>query len=153
MYAFGLHLGWGILHTAGVVLAVLLQYSLFNHFSVRMRSLGEEDSVSRIDEETRPIAKPWEKQSHVDFLHMVYLVGFSWQDRLVSSITGKRRSEVSFELTVSSLLGYGFQSLIVLLLGLTDNLEALADLILYGNSSVAFLVVVSSHFQWKARST
>jgi len=153
MYAFGQHLGWGILYTAGVVLAVLLQYSLFNHFSVRMRSLGEGDSVSRIDEETRPIAKPWEKQGHVDFLHMIYLVGFSWQDRLVGSITGKRRNEVSFELTVSSLLGYGFQSLIVLLLSLTNNLEALGDMILYGNSSVAFLVVVSSHFQWKARST
>ena len=84
---------------------------------------------------------------------MIYLVGFSWQDRLVGSITGKRRNEVSFELTVSSLLGYGFQSIIVLLLGLTNNLEALGDLILYGNSSVAFLVVVSSHFQWKGRST
>ena len=41
MYAFGQHLGWEALYTAGIVLAVLLQYSLFNHFSVMMRSLGE----------------------------------------------------------------------------------------------------------------
>ena len=116
-----------------------------------MRSLGEGGTISRVDEWERPVAKPWEKQSHVDFfLHRVYLVGFSWQDRLVSSITGKTRLGYSFELTASSLLGYGFQSLVVLSLSLTDNLEFLDELVLYANSSVALVAVVSSHFRWSS---
>jgi len=150
MYAFGQHLGWEALYTAGIVLAVLLQYSLFNHFSVMMRSLGEGETISRVDEWERPVAKPWEKQSHVDLLHRVYVVGFSWQDRLVSSITGKTRLGYSFELTASSLLGYGFQSLVVLSLSLTGNLEFLDELVLYANSSVALVAVVASHIRWSA---
>ena len=150
MYAFGQHLGWEALYTAGIVLAVLLQYSLFNHFSVMMRSLGEGETISRVDECERPVAKPWEKQSHVDLLHRVYVVGFSWQDRLVSSITGKTRLGYSFELTASSLLGYGFQSLVVLSLSLTGNLEFLDELVLYANSSVALAAVVASHIRWSA---
>ena len=149
MYAFGRYLDWGGPYTACIVLAVLLQYSLFNHFSVRMRGLGSGQNISRVDERIRPIAKPWEKQSHVDLLHRIYLIGFSWQDGIVSSITGKRRRRVSFELTASSLLGYGFQSIIILVLGLTGNLELLDELLLFVNGSVSVFVVLSSHIRWR----
>ena len=149
MYAFGRYLDWGVLYTVCIVLAVLLQYSLFNHFSVRMRSFGSGQNISRVDERIRPIAKPWEKQSHVDLLHGIYLIGFSWQDGIVSSITGKRRRRVSFELTASSLLGYGFQSMMILVLGLTSNLEILDEILLYANGSVSVLVVLSSHISWR----
>ena len=97
------------MYISGIVVAVLFQYSLFNNFSVRARGLGLGDDTSRIDEKICPVAKPWEKQIHVNFLHKIYLIGFSWQDQIIDRMTGKGSKNLSFELTVSSMLGYGFQ--------------------------------------------
>ena len=145
-YAFGQYLGWTGVYISGIVVAVLFQYSLFNHFSVRARGLGLGDDTSRIDEKVCPVAKPWEKQIHVNFLHKIYLVGFSWQDQIINLTTGKGSKNLSFELTVSSILGYGFQSIIILILGLSSNIDLLDDLILYVNSSLMILVILRSHF-------
>ena len=145
-YAFGQYLGWTGVYISGIVVAVLFQYSLFNHFSVRARGLGLGDDTSRIDEKVCPVAKPWEKQIHVNFLHKIYLVGFSWQDQIINLTTGKGSKNLSFELTVSSILGYGFQSIIILILGLSSNIDLLDDLILYVNSSLMILVVLRSYF-------
>ena len=145
-YAFGQYLGWAGVYISGIVVAVLFQYSLFNHFSVRARGLGLGDDTSRIDEKVCPVAKPWEKQIHVNFLHKIYLVGFSWQDQIIHLMTGKGSKNLSFELTVSSILGYGFQSIIILILGLSSNIDLLDDLILYVNSSLMILVILRSHF-------
>ncbi|MAQ05901.1 MAG: hypothetical protein CMA51_03810 [Euryarchaeota archaeon] len=145
-YAFGQYLGWNGVYISGIVVAVLFQYSLFNHFSVRVRGLGLGDDTSRIDEKVCPVAKPWEKQIHVNFLHKIYLVGFSWQDQIINLTTGKGSKNLSFELTVSSILGYGFQSIIILILGLSSNIDLLDDLILYVNSSLMILVILRSYF-------
>ena len=145
-YAFGQYLGWNGVYISGIVVAVLFQYSLFNHFSVRARGLGLGDDTSRIDEKVCPVAKPWEKQIHVNFLHKIYLVGFSWQDQIINLTTGKGSKNLSFELTVSSILGYGFQSIIILILGLSSNIDLLDDLILYVNSSLMILVIFRSYF-------
>ncbi len=145
-YAFGQYLGWNGVYISGIVVAVLFQYSLFNHFSVRARGLGLGDDTSRIDEKVCPVAKPWEKQIHVNFLHKIYLVGFSWQDQIINLTTGKGSKNLSFELTVSSILGYGFQSIIILILGLSSNIDLLDDLILYVNSSLMILVILRSYF-------
>jgi phosphatidylglycerophosphate synthase len=145
-YAFGQYLGWTGVYISGIVVAVLFQYSLFNHFSVRARGLGLGDDTSRIDEKVCPVAKPWEKQIHVNFLHKIYLVGFSWQDQIINLTTGKGSKNLSFELTVSSILGYGFQSIIILILGLSSNIDLLDDLILYVNSSLMILVILRSYF-------
>ena len=145
-YAFGQYLGWAGVYISGIVVAVLFQYSLFNHFSVRARGLGLGDDTSRIDEKVCPVAKPWEKQIHVNFLHKIYLVGFSWQDQIINLTTGKGSKNLSFELTVSPILGYGFQSIIILILGLSSNIDLLDDLILYVNSSLMILVILRSYF-------
>ena len=145
-YAFGQYLGWTGVYISGIVVAVLFQYSLFNHFSVRARGLGLGDDTSRIDEKVCPVAKPWKKQIHVNFLHKIYLVGFSWQDQIINLTTGKGSKNLSFELTVSSILGYGFQSIIILILGLSSNIDLLDDLILYVNSSLMILVILRSYF-------
>ena len=128
------------------MVAVLFQYSLFNHFSVRARGLGLGDDTSRVDEKICPVAKPWEKQVHVNFLHKIYLVGFSWQDQIIDMMTGKGSKNLSFELTISSMLGYGFQSIIILILGLSMNINLLDDLILYVNGTIMILVVLKSRF-------
>tara|TARA_B100000900_G_scaffold363288_1_gene337175 strand:+ start:19203 stop:19961 length:759 start_codon:yes stop_codon:yes gene_type:complete len=144
MAAFGQYLNWDILYISGIIIAVLFQYSLFNHFSVRAREIGSGDNTSRTNEFTCPLAKPWEKQIHVNFLHKIYLIGFSWQDRIIDLITGDGSEKLHFELTVSSMLGYGFQSLIILILGLSTRIDLLDDLILYANSLIMVVVVLRS---------
>ena len=145
-YAFGQHLGWDGVYISSIVVAVLFQYSLFNHFSVKARGLGLGDDTSRVDEKICPVAKPWEKQVHVNFLHKIYLVGFSWQDQIIDMMTGKGSKNLSFELTISSMLGYGFQSIIILILGLSMSINLLDDLILYVNGTIMILVVLKSRF-------
>jgi hypothetical protein len=74
------------------------------------------------------------------------LVGFSWQDQIIDRMTGKGSKNLSFELTVSSMLGYGFQSVIILILGLSMNIDLLDDLVLYVNSIVMIIVILRSSF-------
>ena len=48
MWAFGRLFGWEPLLTFALILATLLQYSLFNHYSILMRNLGSGDILSLI---------------------------------------------------------------------------------------------------------
>ena len=57
-YAFGQYLNWDNLYSIGIVIVILLQYSLFNHFSVKMRQIGAGDDTSHLDEKICPVAKP-----------------------------------------------------------------------------------------------
>ena len=145
MCAFGYFLDWSYLLTGGLIFAILFQYSLFNHFSIRARMIGAGDTTSRIDEKICPIAQPWEKQKHVNFFHKIYLIGFSWQDQIIDALAGKGSESLSFELTVSSLLGYGFQSILILILAFSSNIELLPELILGANGGLMVLVIIRSH--------
>ena len=144
MCAFGVVLDWEIGLTSIIILATLLQYSLFNHFSILMRTLGSGDSTSRIDERIRPVAQPWESQTTVNIFHTIYVLFFSWQDSLVSKLSGKGSEKLRFELTVSSSLGYGMQSIVIFLLALTQNLSYLPHLVLGVNGFIVVLVLVRS---------
>ena len=144
MYAFGSLFNWEITLTLIMILAILFQYSLFNHFSIMMRALGSGDMTSRIDERIRPTAYPWEKQKNVNFFHFVYLYCFSWQDYIISKLTGKGSEKLVFELTVSSILGYGMQSVFILILALTHNLDHLPILVLGVNVALMALVILRS---------
>jgi len=144
MCAFGIVLEWKIGLTSLMILAILLQYTLFNHFSILMRMLGSGDSTSRIDERVRPIAQPWERQRTVNVFHTIYVLFFSWQDSLVSSLCGKGSENLRFELTVSSSLGYGMQSIVIFLLALTQNLVYLPHLVLGVNGFLVALVLLRS---------
>jgi len=146
MYAFGIYLDWSYFLIGGAIMAVLFQYSLFNHFSVRARIIGAGDTTSRIDEKICPIAQPWEKQKHVNFLHKIYLIGFSWQDEIINFVAGDGSEDLSFELTLSSLLGYGAQSLLILGLALTTNIELIYELVFQINGVIMLLVIFRSRF-------
>jgi len=69
---------------------------------------------------------------------------------LINFITGNNNQNISFEFTLSSLLGYGFQSIIILILGLSMNINLLDELILIVNSSIAIIVIIKSHFLVRA---
>tara|TARA_B100000767_G_C19750881_1_gene530736 strand:+ start:1351 stop:2106 length:756 start_codon:yes stop_codon:yes gene_type:complete len=144
MYAFGVVLEWELLLTCGIILAILFQYSLFNHYSILMRALGSGDSTSRVDERIRPVAHPWEKQRNVTAFHFIYLCFFNWQDQIISKVTGKGSDSLTFELTIASSLGYGAQSLAILAMALTDTLAYLPHLFLGVNSVLMALVVLRS---------
>ena len=146
MLAFGSLFDWEIILTFAMILAILFQYSLFNHYSILMRSLGSGDATSRIDERIRPVAHPWEKQRNVNILHFIYLCFFNWQDRIISGLSGKGSKSLVFELTVSSALGFGMQSLLIFGLALTHNLEYLTHLVLGVNMFLMFSVLIRSRF-------
>ena len=144
MLAFGSLFDWEIILTFAMILAILFQYSLFNHYSILMRALGSGDATSRIDERVRPVAHPWEKQRNVNILHFIYLCFFNWQDRIISGLSGKGSKTLVFELTVSSALGFGMQSLLIFGLSLTQNLEYLPHLVLGVNMFLMASVLLRS---------
>lgn len=144
MLAFARVFDWAVWLTGGLILATLFQYSLFNHYSVLLRSLGSGDSTSRVDERIRPVANPWEKQSNVNVLHTIYLLFFSWQDRIIAGLYGKGSPTLVFELTVSSALGFGLQSLVILALAIMNSLAYLPELVLGFNMILMGLVLVRS---------
>ena len=144
MCAFGSLYDWGIAFTFGMIFAILFQYSLFNHYSILMRALGSGDATSRIDERVRPVAHPWEKQRNVNILHFIYLCFFNWQDRIISALSGKGSKSLVFELTVSSTLGFGMQSLLIFGLALTQSLEYLPHLVLGVNMFLMVSVLLRS---------
>ena len=148
MYAFGILLNWEITFTFTIILAILFQYSLFNHFSIMMRVLGSGDLTSRIDERIQPTAYPWEKQKNVNFFHFIYLCFFSWQDLIISKLTGKGSENLSFELSISSTLGYGAQSILILALAVSQNLDHLPTLFLGVNLVLMALPILYSRL-WK----
>ena len=142
--SLGILFEWRFLVTFLIIIATLIQYSLFNHYSIAMRTLGSGDTTSRIDESIRPTAYPWEKQSNVNFFHSVYLLFFSWQDRIISTLSGKGSKDLTFELTISSLLGFGFQSLVFLMLALTKQLDYVPHLVLGINMIIVAVVLLRS---------
>jgi len=146
MVAFSSILGWNALLTGGMVLATLIQYSLFNHYSVLLRMKGTGDFTSRIDEREQPVAYPWEKQSSVNAFHAIYVALFSWQDTLVTKCSGKGSSSLRFELTVSSFLGFGMQSLIIFGLAVVGSIHYLPELVLVLNMGLMVLVLLRSWF-------
>jgi len=145
MCAFGSLFEWGPLLTTALILATLIQYSLFNHYSIILRSRSSGDSTSRMDETVKPTAYPWEKQSSVNFFHMIYLIFFSWQDRIIAFLAGKGSNSLTFELTVSSTLGFGLQSLIIMVMAITTQLIYLPELILGVNFVLMAVVLLRSH--------
>lgn len=142
--AFGTLFAWELWLTCALILATLFQYSLFNHYSILMRTMGTGDATSRVDERIRPIAYPWERQVAVNFFHSLYLVFFSWQDRIIAVLAGNGSEDLKFELTVSSCLGFGMQSLLIFALAVSENLELLPELILGVNIAMMALVFVRS---------
>ena len=141
MAAFANVLAWSAVLLCGMVLSTLFQYSLFNRYSVLMRMKGTGDFTSRIDEREQPVAYPWEMQSTVNAFHAIYVVLFSWQDSLIAACSGKGSSSLRFELTVSSFLGFGMQSLIIFGLALFGGIDHLPVLVLGLNNALMVLVL------------
>ena len=146
MLAFGSVLEWDLRLTAGMILAILFQYSLFNHFSIRLRASGSGDTTSRMDERKCPDAHPWEKQRNVKIFHTIYLVCFYWQDRIVTALTGRGSKNLSVELSSSSALGYGMQSIVFACLAVIERLDFLPKLVLGVNNAIFAFAVLYSRF-------
>ena len=94
---------------------------------------------------TEDAANAWEKQSSVNYFHMIYLIFFSWQDRIIAFLAGKGSNSLTFELTVSSTLGFGLQSLIIMVMAITTQLIYLPELILGVNFVLMAVVLLRSY--------
>jgi phosphatidylglycerophosphate synthase len=145
MAAFSLELGWSALLGSGMIVSILFHYSLFNHFSIRLRASGAGDTTSRLDERVCPVAHPWEQQKNVNRFHFIYMVCFYWQDRIISALTGRGSPHLNVELSIVSGLGYGFQSLLLAALAVSNRLDLLPRLVLGLNNAVMLFVIVYSH--------
>ncbi|DAC43309.1 MAG TPA: hypothetical protein HA315_03810 [Candidatus Thalassarchaeaceae archaeon] len=144
MFAFGESLEWGHTLTLGMSFSILIQYSLFNHFSLRLRALGSGDTTSRVDERECPTAYPWENQKNVERFHLIYVLCFSWQDRIITILSGPGTKELKIELTTSSILGYGFQSLILASLAVVERIDLLPMIVLFANNLIFVFVILCS---------
>ena len=144
MFAFGESLEWGHTLTLGMSFAILIQYSLFNHFSLRLRALGSGDTTSRVDERECPTAYPWENQKNVERFHLIYVLCFSWQNRIITILSGPGTKELKIELTASSILGYGFQSLILASLAVVERIDLLPMIVLFANNLIFVFVILCS---------
>ncbi|MBT7961623.1 MAG: hypothetical protein HN765_06760, partial [Euryarchaeota archaeon] len=109
-----------------------------------LRASGSGDTTSRMDERQCPDAHPWEKQRNVKIFHTIYLVCFYWQDRIVTALTGRGSKNLKVELTSSSALGYGMQSIVFASLAVIERLDFLPTLVLGVNNAIfAFAVLYS----------
>lgn len=145
VFAFGENLKWGHTLVLGMIFAILIQYSLFNHFSLRLRASGLGDTTSRVDERKCPTAYPWENQKNVERFHAIYVLCFSWQDRIVTTLSGPGTKELKIELTASSILGFGFQSLILASLAIVERIDLLPMIVLFANNLIFVFVIICSH--------
>jgi phosphatidylglycerophosphate synthase len=144
VFAFGKSLEWEYTLVLGMIFSILIQYSLFNHFSLRIRASGLGDTTSRVDERKCPTAYPWENQKNVERLHAIYVLCFSWQDRFVTTLSGPGTKELKIELTASSILGFGFQSLILVSLAVIERIDLLPMIVLFANNLIFVFVILCS---------
>lgn len=103
-----------------------LQGSIFNYYYLVKRYQCEGDKTSRIDESEVPIAYPWDNKTALKILHLLYLIIYRWQDKIIflldKEAVNSERLPRKF-MSLVSILGLGFQLLIVtlfLILGIAE---------------------------------
>jgi hypothetical protein len=80
----------------------------------------------------------------VNIFHAIYVRLFSWQDSLISKCFGRGSPSLRFELTVSSFLGFGMQSLVICGLAVSSSIAHLPALVLGFNTGLMVLVLLRS---------
>ena len=124
--ALGAVYGWSGYLVVGIALLATLQISLSNFYAVLLRQAHRGDGHSRIDESECPKPYPWDNPDVLRWLHFIYRWTLGWQDRLFvvihpKSISGFNLSPTLYSL--STVLGYGFQSLVFLGLSLLASTD------------------------------
>ena len=84
------------------------------------------------------------KQKNVERLHRVYLLLFSCHDSIITALTGRGTKELRIELSSSSILGFGFQSLILASIAIVDRIELLPEIVLVANNAILAFAILCS---------
>ncbi len=118
--------------SAGYALLALVlatfQGSVYNYYYVIKRHDSGGDLTSAIDQRHAPEPYPWDNPTMLKFLHRSYLVFYWWQDRLAhrldpAAVHHGEKLTGGF-LTALSVLGLGFQLLVICLLIWSQKMEA-----------------------------
>lgn len=93
-----------------------LQGSVYSYYYIIKRHQCNGDTTSRIFEKEKPIQYPRDNHLLLNIFHKIFLLIYGWQDFLIykldpNAITSKELP--SWFLTLTSLLGLGFQLLII----------------------------------------
>ncbi len=93
-----------------------LQGSVYNYYYLVKRYQVDGDKTSRIFEKEKPKAFPRDNPQLLKILHKIYLIIYGWQDSLIHKLDSKAivTNELpNWFLTLASLLGLGFQLLLI----------------------------------------
>jgi len=107
---------WVFLLAAFSFLSVLIQGSLYNYYSIRYRNQMQGDTTSHL-QENEPAGYPWDDPKILSFLHRIYRLLYSWQDRFVAyldCLSGIQKFSLNSSfMTAVSVMGLGAQLLII----------------------------------------
>jgi len=137
-----LALDWPILIGVTLTFVSMMQTTMSNYYGVLIRHSFDGDNHSRVDETTCPTPYPWDHPGHLHLLHKAYVWIYAWQDQVLARIHPKNTSghHVSaFVYNLSSALGYGFQSLLILFLAMIGEMAWSLYLILCFNMAIGII--------------
>lgn len=109
-------------------LGVEFQCSIYNYYYVILRRRLNNEETSRIIEYRKPVAYQYESQKTVNFLHAIFLSLYFIFDAFVVFLDKNAVSVKNFPkwfMSLSSLLGLGFQLLLICLLLFSGLIEFL----------------------------
>ncbi len=114
------HTGQPVWLALAAVLAATWQGSVYNYYYVIKRHADEGDTTSEVDQWERPEPCPGDNPRMLLFLHWMYRLIYYWQDRLAQLMDPKAQREPNrcpdLFLTAISMLGLGFQLLVICVL-------------------------------------
>lgn len=152
----GLAVHGGLTIRSGVLAVIALesatwQCSAFSYYYVHYRNLTGGDATSQLDE-SQAEAYPWDNPRTVRILRRLYSILFGWQDALLGKIdralTRDPESPVYRSkrlLTAITLLGLGFQLLLIAILAWIDRIAWVFTLfVIWLNAYWVILVVLRS---------
>jgi CDP-alcohol phosphatidyltransferase len=154
MVFFGFAVNGGLTIAKAVVAVIALesatwQCSAFSYYYVHYRNLTGGDTTSQLDEAGSE-GYPWDSPRVVHALRRIYVIIFGWQDallgRLDRAVTADRASPVYRNktlLTAFTVLGLGFQLLLIAICAWLDRASWVPAVIIVGlNAYWAILMLI-----------
>jgi hypothetical protein len=114
--SIGIHFDLNIFVVFFSLVLFQLQGSVYSYYYIIKRHQSDGDTTSRIFEKEKPVQYPRDNPILLNILHKTFLVIYGWQDFVIYKLDSKAitsKELPSWFLTLTSLLGLGFQLLII----------------------------------------
>lgn len=118
-FSIGIHFDLNLFVVLLSLILFQLQGSVYSYYYIVKRHQCNGDTTSRLFEKEKPVQYPRDNKILLNILHKIFLAIYGWQDFLIykldpNAINSKELP--SWFLTLTSLLGLGFQLLIISIL-------------------------------------